>query len=228
MRRLLNGRAVSWFWSEKARDDIVVKLYFVRHGESTANLLNEFSNSNDGRPLTEVGLEQARVLAGALSGEKFFRIYSSPLLRARQTARILAGALHAPVEIREALREWSVGIYEGTCDPAGWELHRQVQAQWFEQGQIDSHMPGGESLRQIHARFIPFIEGLAAEYAMSDQRLLLVAHGGLYLAALPFIFKNLDIAFARRCGFPYTGFVTAEGRPEGLCCLSWCGIALEA
>lgn len=204
-----------------------MKLYFVRHGESTANLLNEFSNGNERRPLTATGLEQARALAGALSGEKFPRIYSSPVLRARQTAQILADAFHTPVEISEALREWSVGIYEGTRDPAGWALHRQVQAQWFEQGLVDSRMPGGESLREIHTRFTPFIDGLVAEHAGSDRRLLLVAHGGLYMAVLPYIFMNIDFAFARQRGFPYTGSVMAEARPDGLYCLSWCGMPPE-
>lgn len=205
----------------------MTKIYFVRHGESTANLLNEFSNCGENHPLTAKGIQQAQVLADSLSGERISSIFSSPVLRARQSAQILAEALRVPLDFGEALREWSVGIYEGTRDPAGWELHRQVQEQWFEQGQVDSRMPGGESLREIHARFIPFIEGLVAEHAGSDRRLLLVAHGGLYLAALPVILGNIDFAFARQRGFPYTGCVTAEARPDGLYCLSWCGIPPE-
>ena len=83
-----------------------MRLYFVRHGESTANLLWEFSNSGFKHPLTEKGIEQARAVARSLSGLQVEQIYSSPVMRAVQTAQILAESLQAPLEITEALREW--------------------------------------------------------------------------------------------------------------------------
>ena len=52
-------------------------LYFVRHGESTAYLLKEFSNHGEKHPLTESGIRQAHALAASLSGEEFERIYTS-------------------------------------------------------------------------------------------------------------------------------------------------------
>ena len=70
-----------------------MKLYFVRHGESTANLLREFSNSGFKHPLTEAGVEQARLVAHSLSGLQVERIYSSPVMRAVQTAQILGESL---------------------------------------------------------------------------------------------------------------------------------------
>ena len=87
-----------------------MKLYFVRHGESEANLLHEFSNSGHRHPLTARGIEQARTVARSLSGLQVARIYSSPILRAVQTAQILAEQSSASVTVTEALREWSVGI----------------------------------------------------------------------------------------------------------------------
>jgi probable phosphoglycerate mutase len=204
-----------------------VKLYFVRHGESTANRLRKFSNGGFKHPLTETGVEQARMVTRSLSGLQVERIYSSPVMRAVQTAQILADCLRAPLQITEALREWSVGIYEGTTDPVGWELHRQVQDLWFCHQQFDSKMPGGESFRDIQARFIPFIEGLVSDGRNSDRSIILVAHGGLYLAMLPTIFKNVDCAFTRQHGFPYTAYAVAETRSDGLCCVSWCGISVN-
>ena len=204
-----------------------MKLYFVRHGESTANLLREFSNSGFRHPLTEAGVEQARIVARRLSGLQVERILSSPVMRAVQTAQILAKVLLAPLQITEALREWSVGIYEGTTDPVGWELHRQVQELWFSHQQFDSRMPGGESFHDIRNRFVPFIEGLVSGGRDSDRNIVLVGHGGLYMAMLPLIFKNVDFAFAYHHGFPYTGYAVAEPRPEGLHCLYWCGASLD-
>jgi broad specificity phosphatase PhoE len=201
-----------------------LRLYFVRHSESTANLRGQFSNSGFRDPLTKKGIEQARATARDLSGLPVVRIYSSPIMRAVQTAQILDKGLHAPLEITEALREWSVGIYEGTSDPAGWELHRQVQDDWFIHGKLDSRMPGGESYRDIQQRFLPFIEGLVQQGG--DQNLVLVGHGGLYLAMLPAILSNVTRAFARQQGFSYAGYAVVETRPEGLWCSSWCGVPL--
>jgi len=177
--------------------------------------------------LTRAGVEQARTVARSLSGLAVERIYSSPVMRAVQTARIVGESLQAPLQITEALREWSVGIYEGTTDPVGWELHRQVQDLWFSHQQFDSRMPGGESFRDIQNRFNPFIEGLVSDGRNSDRSIILVAHGGLYTAMLPTVFKNVDFAFVRHHGLSYTGYAVAETRPDGLYCLSWCGVSVD-
>jgi broad specificity phosphatase PhoE len=200
-----------------------MQFYFLRHGESSANLLRQFSNRGDEHPLTEHGLQQARQAAQNLTGVKPACIYASPVLRARQTATILAESLGAPLEIREALREWDVGIYEGTTDPQGWELHRQVQEDWFDRQKLDSQMPGGESFLEIRRRFVPFIEGLLAAGKGSQHQYVLVSHGGLYTAMLPVILQNVDFDFAREHGFPYTGCIRAEERDGRLYCTDWCG-----
>lgn len=205
-----------------------MKLCFVRHGESTANLRREFSNTGFKHPLTEMGKEQARALALSLSGFDAETIYTSPLMRAVQTAQILADSLHAPVQTTEALCEWSVGTYEGTTDPAGWDLHAQVQDQWFTHGQLDARMPGGESFLDIKRRFAPFIDSLVSEEASSGRSAVLVGHGGLYTAMLPAIFSNVDFPFARQHGFTYTAHVLAETRPTSLHCLSWCGVPADS
>jgi broad specificity phosphatase PhoE len=202
-----------------------MRIYFIRHGESAANLLGEFSNSGFKHPLTERGILQALSVARVLSSLQIEQIYSSPVMRAVQTAQIIAASLSAPVEITEALREWSVGIYEGTTDPAGWEMHRQVQEDWFIHQRLDSKMPGGESFREIRDRFVPFIEGLVQNCGNPNRKIILVGHGGLYLAMLPEIFSNVNFTFARQHGFPYTAYTVAETRSDGLYCTSWCGLS---
>jgi broad specificity phosphatase PhoE len=202
-----------------------MKLYFVRHGESVANILHEFSNSGLKHPLTEKGVGQAHALAQSLSGLQVEQIYSSPILRAVQTSHILAESLQAPVQITEALREWSVGIYEGTTDPHGWELHRQVTEDWIFHQKLDSKMPGGESFLEMQARFCPFIDELVHDDEDQDRNLILVGHGGLYGTMLPAIFKNVDYAFAWKNGFANTAYAVAETQPDGLYCSEWCGIA---
>jgi len=204
-----------------------MQLYFLRHGESSANLLRQFSNRGDEHPLTERGLQQARQAAHNLSGVKAERIYASPVLRARQTAQILSESLHVPLEIHEALREWDVGIYEGTTDPRGWELHRQVQEDWFEHHQLDSKMPGGESFLEIQRRFLPFIGKLLSTEGDSTHEFILVSHGGLYTAMLPVVLENVDFQFAREHGFPYASCIQAEERQGKLYCTDWCGVGVS-
>lgn len=201
-----------------------MKLFFVRHGQSVANLLHEFSNSGVKHPLTETGQEQACQLALSFSGLPIEQIYASPVLRAVQTAQVLSNTLNAPLEITEALREWSVGTYEGTTDSVGWEMHRQVQRDWFFEHKYESKMPGGENFYEIRARFGQLIERLIEDGRNTDRQIICVAHGGLYIAMLPHFIKNVDYDFAIEQGFPYTGCVETELRPEGLICLRWCGI----
>src|SRR5512135_3574571 len=99
-----------------------MKIIFVRHGESEANLLREFSNGLDKHPLTEKGRQQAAALAERLKGQPISGSYTSPVLRARQTAAILSAALGLPAETADALREYSVGIFEGRTDDASWDF----------------------------------------------------------------------------------------------------------
>ncbi|RIK26407.1 MAG: hypothetical protein DCC52_10270 [Chloroflexi bacterium] len=67
-----------------------MRFYFVRHGESEANVTREFSNDNRVKhPLTANGRAQAQALAEQLRATEFAALYASPLLRARQTAEIL-------------------------------------------------------------------------------------------------------------------------------------------
>jgi broad specificity phosphatase PhoE len=66
------------------------RVYFVRHGQSEANVIHVFSNTGVKHPLTVAGIEQAKALANRLSPEKISAVFSSPLLRATQTAEIKA------------------------------------------------------------------------------------------------------------------------------------------
>ncbi len=74
-----------------------MRLYFVRHGESEANLARQFSNRGFKHPLTPRGVTQATELAARLAGQGIAQIYTSPLQRAAQTAEILAEAWDLPV-----------------------------------------------------------------------------------------------------------------------------------
>jgi broad specificity phosphatase PhoE len=123
----------------------VSKLFFVRHGESEANVLKVISNRGLRHGLTEKGRRQAAELASNLRGSEATRIYSSPLLRALQTAEILSSALGVNYDVTDALREFDCGIAEGRSDPESWDLHRQVMEDWLQRGELDARIVHVES-----------------------------------------------------------------------------------
>ncbi len=200
-----------------------MRLYLVRHGESEANLLNQFSNRGYKHGLTDVGRRQALELAQRLRDTHPSRIYTSPLMRAVQTAEILSQCLGAPIKIAGALREYDCGILEGKSDEESVTLFLQVREDWLVRGLWERRIPGGESLNDMRDRFGPFIRRILEEPQDDKDNLILVSHGGLYLCMLPLILSNVSYAFAKEQPFPLTGYVLAETRPEGLFCLEWCG-----
>lgn len=78
-----------------------MELYFFRHGLAVENMGSKMPDAN--RPLTERGIARTRSSAKTLKalGLKPVALYSSPLLRARQTAVILGAALGVAVQIRQ-------------------------------------------------------------------------------------------------------------------------------
>lgn len=203
-------------------------LYFVRHGESEANLAREFSNRGFKHPLTTRGMSQAQSLAKRLTNHPITQIYSSPLQRAVQTAEVLADRFQIPVVITDALREWDTGILEGRTDDVAWEMHHQIQETWMLQQQWEQRIPEGESFLDIQARFVPFIETLIQEATPeANENILLVGHGGLYLAMLPLILQNVTYNFVMQHALDNTDYVLAETGVDGLVCREWCGTKVE-
>ena len=83
----------------------------IRHGESESNIKGLISEDIEGFPLTETGIRQAEHAASELKKIKIDRIISSPVLRTRQTAGIIASALNLKVELDEGIRESGLGPY---------------------------------------------------------------------------------------------------------------------
>lgn len=203
-----------------------MKLYFIRHGESEANLLHIISNRGNQHGLTPQGKKQAQDLVTKLRSSRASHIYTSPLLRAVQTATILSDALQIPYILSDALREYDCGTLEGKSDPVSWQLHHQLKEDWLQHQQWERRIEQGESFLDIRSRFVPWIEQLIATHP-NTQSLILVGHGGTFLCMLPLILTNLNIAFALEYPFPNTGYVLAETTQQGLICLEWCGVTLR-
>lgn len=200
-----------------------MRIHFVRHGESEANVLHVISNRGRVHGLTPRGREQAEALARRLQGYLIVGIFSSPLLRALETSAILAERLEVPYEVTDALREYDCGAIEGRADEEAWAEWQALFDAWALHRRYDERLAGGESFHDVRQRFVPFIAGLLQRYRASADEVVCVAHGGLYRMMLPLVLANVDAAQIARRGLDHTVHIVAEQRKDGLVCVSWSG-----
>jgi broad specificity phosphatase PhoE len=198
-----------------------MKLYFVRHGESEANIQHVISNRESPFELTSRGKGQAKALAENLKDIPISTIYSSPVLRARETAEILSQAFHLPSQVTEALREYDCGILEERSDEESWKLHGEIAEDWTVNHNYLRKPEGGESFMDIQNRFLPFIESLKQD---NEDHILLIGHGGLFHLMLPIILSNIDDDFVRAHGMGHTEYVIAELIHNEFVCKQWSDI----
>jgi broad specificity phosphatase PhoE len=199
-----------------------MRLYFSRHGESEANVGRVYSNGLGVHGLTEVGRQQAAELAEHLRGTSFAALYCSPVLRAVETAAIVAQELGLAYQIEDGLREYDVGVLEGrTYDQETDRIYWEVTRQWMVEMNFDARIEGGESCNDIAARFMPFIRRLEDRYGQADVNLLLISHGGTLRCMLPLLLSNVDHAYALTASFGYAAPIIAERRDGEWVCLRW-------
>lgn len=141
-------------------------LGLIRHGITDWNLQRRAQGQID-IPLNEAGLSQAKLLAERLAGEQWDMVYSSDLLRAKQTAEMIATRLSIPHRTDERIREKSFGRLEGTT------VDERI-AQWGVDWASIDH--GVETSEQIRSRGILFIEDIVKFHR--QESVLVVSHGG--------------------------------------------------
>ena len=208
------------------RSNRTLRLFFVRHGESEANLLHVFSNRDLPHGLTELGRQQIAILAQRLQKHPITKIFCSPVLRAVQSAELLSQQLDVGYEIAEALREYDVGTFEGSSDPASWESYEGVMRGWLLESDSGLRTGGGESLEEIQERFGSFVFGLPAAFPNGGD-VLLLAHGGLFRCGLPHVLANVNPRYSFANVLDHVSWVMAEAEAGALICREWNGLSVE-
>ncbi|HEV2582156.1 MAG TPA: histidine phosphatase family protein [Ktedonobacteraceae bacterium] len=168
------------------RREIAAELFIVRHADAIPDA-DEIIPSGiyDDLPLSRRGREQAQALAERLGETPFDAIYSSPLLRCRQTAAPLAERLGLTPTLIDALREVRLGnidaLPQDTNDLAA--LTEALQKRQTdivrlagEAGNWDM-IPDSEPSKAFRRRVVEACDGIAQQHI--GQRVLIFAHGGV-------------------------------------------------
>ena len=145
-----------------------MKLYVARHGQTQWNLENRVNGRTD-LPLTELGLQQARLLAERTKNLKIDVIISSPMLRAWQTAAPTAALHGLDVLVDDRLIEQDYGIFEG--------VSRSDKGFLANKRHFAFRYPGGESMMDVAHRVYGMLDEIKEKYA--GKNILLVCHGGV-------------------------------------------------
>jgi probable phosphoglycerate mutase len=129
-------------------------LLLVRHGQTAVNSEGRLQGRIDA-PLTDLGREQARRVAAAITPLRPRAVVTSPLRRARDTAAAIAESIGLAVEVDERLTELHYGEWDGVRIA---ELPDGAFARW--RADVTFAPPGGESIPAVRARVVPCIEEL--------------------------------------------------------------------
>jgi 2,3-bisphosphoglycerate-dependent phosphoglycerate mutase len=153
------------------------RLVLVRHGQSLWNLQNRFTGWVD-VPLTEAGEQEAARAGERLRGMHFDVAYTSALIRAQETLRIIiaTSGISVPVIRDAALNERDYGDLAGLDKAATARRYGAEQVHIWRRS-FDVAPPEGESLKDTAARTLPFFERAVLEDVRAGRDVLVVAHG---------------------------------------------------
>ncbi|HEU4655908.1 MAG TPA: histidine phosphatase family protein [Capillimicrobium sp.] len=154
-------------------------ILLARHGETPYNAERRFQGQGD-VPLNERGVQQARELAELAKAEPLAALYASPILRARQTAEIVAEAVGLEPRYDARFAEHDVGEWQ---DRLFDDVERDAPELWarWQAGGEDWRFPGGESLGEQQERVIAALVDVTQA---GELPALVVCHRGVIRSAL--------------------------------------------
>jgi broad specificity phosphatase PhoE len=171
-----------------------MRLFLIRHGQTTGDVEDRYGGDYDDH-LTEVGATQASVLARRLRSEAIDRIFTSPKLRAKETAQVLTTKSRTQIEVIEGLREHNrYGVLTGMTKQEAKKRFPKLVAMLQDKTKT---IEGAESYEQLRARVF---EALHRVLSSNLERVAVVAHDGV----IGCIFREIVIARSIKvhdCGY---------------------------
>ena len=160
-----------------------IKCIFIRHGSTASNREHRYLGKTD-EPLDEAGIQQIRQAAGSgiYDRAKNIKIYSSPLCRCIQTAKIIFPDLEP--KLVEDFSEMDFGEFElkNYEELSSDTRYRDTYQAWIDSGGTLA-FPGGESREKFIERCVRGFEQTIAALEGNDTAVFVV-HGGTIMAIL--------------------------------------------
>jgi alpha-ribazole phosphatase len=153
----------------------MTRIWLIRHGEPVEEARNRCYGSFDFE-LSAAGRMQMAQVSEYLKPEPVAAVYTSPLSRALESARIIAAAHSCPVEVMSDLREIDFGEFEGLQYDEIATRYPELYRQWMETP-TEVRFPNGECFSGMRARVLKAFDAIQRERA--GQTAAIVSHGGI-------------------------------------------------
>jgi broad specificity phosphatase PhoE len=166
-----------------------MKIYLIRHGETTSDTENRYGGNYDDH-LTPLGRDQLARTAENLLDKGIEIVFTSSLIRAKESGEIIASKINCPVEIAEDIQERNYGILAG--------LTKQEAVDKYP-GVVEAHKnpentdPEGESFLNFQKRTL---RGFKEIFAKEYTTVAIVSHGG----PIKQLLKYLDMPLPPKIG----------------------------
>ena len=155
---------------------MAIKIYLIRHGETNYNRDGCFQGQGLNPSLNETGFQQAEKLSLVMKFLELDAVYTSPLLRARQTAEAVANDRELPLIKDDRLLEVNLGIVEGQPKEKVKVRMPSAYSDWRDLSKFDVAFPKGETRRQVLDRFMDFIKSVEKS---GYENIAVVTHAGV-------------------------------------------------
>ncbi len=211
------------FWYGKSPNRIISpkssgKLVIIRHGQSEWNALGKWTGTTDVH-ITQQGIDESAEIGRILKDITFDYAYISQQIRTRETLEAFkngSGQLDLRYENAQALNERDYGIYTGMRKDdikkiIGSDAYDVLRRSW------DSPVEGGESLKNVYERVIPFYLRIILPRLRHGQNILVVAHGNSIRSLIKYV-ENIsdseigEMEMIQGCALEYE--LDAEGRAK--------------
>ena len=150
----------------------------VRHGEAQNNVERRLAGRQDGVPLTTNGIKQAQYAACMLGdiGNEISAVYSSPITRALDTARMISEkcSSSSSVMVDERLTEIDMGKFTGMSYDDVSSTHGDLSTKFYQRDVEIAHM-GVETFEQVRKRVLDIVGGVMRDDA-GDGMVVMVTH----------------------------------------------------
>ena len=175
----------------KGKDKKLTRLILIRHGESEKNVLGLFDSSRDAYPLTKAGEDRAKLAGEKIKGMKVSAIYTSPVLRTRQTAEIVSKAVGKIPTLSDALWEVRSGEWDGKKDAVTEAEADRISYNKLPHGVYYKTLRGktGESWENVENRVAAFAREILNKH--QGETVAIISHEGPLIMLMRYL-KDLS------------------------------------